>query len=413
MPVLEDLPIEEKVQRGNVLLKTRVRDAEDSLAQLVHDEDQIVAAAAIQFVEQRGLWTLADDLEYALEHRDVRDWYVFEAASWALAAQRMTAGARADAWLEPLPAVELADRLRRLPLFRFTSIDELFRVAAAGRQVRHEPGRVLYEPGARATTCSSCSTAPSRGPAPRSAEEIDRRRPRSASTRCSRACRSRRRRRAAGHRDLPVAAARAVPGAAVGEHRAGAGHLPAAARRARRRAPGAASSGAWSVRRPRRGCATACSRSRRSSCSKRCRSSRARRSDQLAALAAIAREVKMTPRARCCSARPTRRRSTSCSRASCRSSRWPAASRCTAVAGDAVGVYETLGGSSRRLARPRDARGRGAAHRARGAVRSAAPTRSICCRACSARCSAAREPVRSLTRRPWPAGNGRQLGLAV
>ena len=40
MPVLEDLPIEEKVRRGNLLLKTRVRDAEDSLAQLVHDEDQ-------------------------------------------------------------------------------------------------------------------------------------------------------------------------------------------------------------------------------------------------------------------------------------------------------------------------------------------------------------------------------------
>jgi hypothetical protein len=151
MPVLEDLPIEEKVRRGNVLLKTRVRDAEESLVQLVHDDDQIVAASAIQFVEQRGLWNLADDLEYALEHRDAKDWYVFESASWALAARRMTPEARANRWLEPLPAVEVADRLRRLPLFKFTSIDELFLVASSGRQVRHEPGSVIYEGGHVAT----------------------------------------------------------------------------------------------------------------------------------------------------------------------------------------------------------------------------------------------------------------------
>jgi CRP-like cAMP-binding protein len=48
-------------------------------------------------------------------------------------------------WLEPLPAVELADRLRRIPLFTFASVNELFRIASLGRQVRHEAGRVLYE----------------------------------------------------------------------------------------------------------------------------------------------------------------------------------------------------------------------------------------------------------------------------
>jgi CRP-like cAMP-binding protein/HEAT repeat protein len=151
MPVLEELPIEEKVKRANTILKTRIRDAEDSVAQLVHDEDQIVAAAAIQFVDARGLWNLADDLEYILEHRDVRDFYVFEAASWALAGRRLSADARASRWLEPLPAVELVDRLRRLPLFRFTSIDEMFLVAGTGRQVRHENGRTLYESGRRST----------------------------------------------------------------------------------------------------------------------------------------------------------------------------------------------------------------------------------------------------------------------
>ena len=152
MPVLEDLPIEEKVRRGNLLLKTRVRDAEDSLAQLVHDEDQIVAAAAMLFVEQRGLWAaLADDLEYALEHRDARDWFVFEAASWALAGRRLDAGQRQQRWLEPLPAVEIADRLARLPLFALTTVDELFRIAGTGRQVRHERGRTIYEAGRRAS----------------------------------------------------------------------------------------------------------------------------------------------------------------------------------------------------------------------------------------------------------------------
>jgi len=147
LPVLEEVPLEEKVRRGNVLLKSRIRDAEDSLAQLVHDEDQIVAATAIHFVEARGLWALESDLEYALEHRDARDWHVFEASSWALAARRMAAEKRREKWMEPLPVVELSDRLRRMALFDFVSVDELFRIAAAGRQVRHENGQLLYEQG--------------------------------------------------------------------------------------------------------------------------------------------------------------------------------------------------------------------------------------------------------------------------
>jgi len=53
-------------------------------------------------------------------------------------------------WFENLPAVELARRLRAVPLFRFASVDELFRIAGVGRQVRHESGRTLYEEGAPA-----------------------------------------------------------------------------------------------------------------------------------------------------------------------------------------------------------------------------------------------------------------------
>jgi CRP-like cAMP-binding protein len=142
------MPADERIRRGNVLYKTRVRDVEDTVAQLVHDDDQVLASAAIHLVEARRMWTLADDLEHVLAHRNVRDWYVFEAASWALAGYRMPAERRRQLWLEPLPAVELADRLRRIQLFEFVSVDELFRIAGLGRQVRHENARVLYEEGA-------------------------------------------------------------------------------------------------------------------------------------------------------------------------------------------------------------------------------------------------------------------------
>ena len=49
--------------------------------------------------------------------------------------------------LEPLPAAELATRLRELPLFASLSIDELFRMASTARQVRHDPGSVLLQEG--------------------------------------------------------------------------------------------------------------------------------------------------------------------------------------------------------------------------------------------------------------------------
>jgi HEAT repeat protein/CRP-like cAMP-binding protein len=146
MPILEDLPMEEKVRQANMILRSRPRDVEDTLIQLVHDTDQVVSAAAIHFVEQHQLWALADDIEFELAHRSVADWYVFEAASWALAG-RHAPDKRRDLWMQPLPAVELAHRACNIPLFDFVSVDELFRVAATGRQVRHEGGRELYHEG--------------------------------------------------------------------------------------------------------------------------------------------------------------------------------------------------------------------------------------------------------------------------
>ncbi len=147
MPILEDLPAEEKVRRGNVLLKTRPRDVEETLLQLINDDDQVVAACAIDVVRQQKMWTLGDDVEHVLAYRDVRDWYVFEAASWALAERRMPAERRRELWLEPLPAAEIAGRLRELPLFASISVDELFRIAGASRQIRHQSGTLLLQEG--------------------------------------------------------------------------------------------------------------------------------------------------------------------------------------------------------------------------------------------------------------------------
>jgi len=152
MVLVEEMPLEERIRKGNAIFGTRVRDVEDTLAQLMHDADESIAASAILLIEANRVWSLAGDLEYVLAHRDVRDFHVFEASSWALAASRMPADRRRDLWQEALPAVELADRLRRMPLFAFTSVDELFRLSRVGRQARHEPGHVLYERGAAPAT---------------------------------------------------------------------------------------------------------------------------------------------------------------------------------------------------------------------------------------------------------------------
>ena len=152
MLLIEEMPAEERIRKGNVMYRTRERDVEDTLAQLLHDEDQSIAAAAILLVEDKGFWNLAGDLEHVLEHRDARDQHVFEAASWALAAKRLAADRRKQLWQEPLPSVELADRLRHVPLFAFVDVHELFRLARLGRQIRHDKGRPLYDRGAAVDT---------------------------------------------------------------------------------------------------------------------------------------------------------------------------------------------------------------------------------------------------------------------
>ena len=148
MPILENLPIDEKVRHANLALKTRPREVEETLLQLINDPDEIVAAAAIDLVEELKVWTLADDVEFVLAHRDVKDWYVFEAASWALAAYRLPGNKRRNLWIEPLPVVQIASRLRHVPVFESVSVGELVRIAATGRQVRYENGSILCQVGA-------------------------------------------------------------------------------------------------------------------------------------------------------------------------------------------------------------------------------------------------------------------------
>ena len=148
MPIVEALPDEQRVRKGNVFLKTRPRDVEETLLQLINDDDPVVAAAAINMVQERQLWSLAEDVEFVLAHRTVEDWHVFEAASWTLARHRLSEERRRASWVEPLPTIELADRIRRLPMFDAVWVDELVRIVDSGQQVRHERGRILYQEGA-------------------------------------------------------------------------------------------------------------------------------------------------------------------------------------------------------------------------------------------------------------------------
>src|SRR5262249_20534513 len=59
----------------------------------------------------------------------------------------MPAERRRELWLEPLPAAELAGRLRVLSLFASVTVDELFRIAGTSRQIRHEAGTMLLQEG--------------------------------------------------------------------------------------------------------------------------------------------------------------------------------------------------------------------------------------------------------------------------
>jgi len=143
LPLLEETTQEAAIPEGHAF--DRQDPAEEAVRRLIHDGDPVLAAAAIHFVWQQGISSLVHELERLFATGDGRDLYVLEAVSWVLAAFRAPETKRRPPWLQPLPAVELAERLRSLPLFGSVTIDELFRISDAGRQVRYEPGRLLYQ----------------------------------------------------------------------------------------------------------------------------------------------------------------------------------------------------------------------------------------------------------------------------
>jgi AAA family ATP:ADP antiporter len=145
MPILEDQTVEERVRSVNKLLRTRPRDVEDTIAQLVHDDDQVISAAAIQFVQTHRLWSLVHDLEYAQAHDSTDDRLVQDAASWAL---QLRLHARTAASAGRFPLIEVVDRLARIRMFQLVSVDELCRIASAGRQIAYtREGELFGEPG--------------------------------------------------------------------------------------------------------------------------------------------------------------------------------------------------------------------------------------------------------------------------
>ena len=138
--------IEDTLQGETPLSLDRARsNAESAVLKLINDDDQVVASAAIYFVWQQRIANLVEELDRILATRDSRDRHVLETVSWVLQEMRMAAPKRRLIWLEPLPSVDLANQMRSLPLFGSVTVDEIFRICDTGRQVRSEPGHLLYE----------------------------------------------------------------------------------------------------------------------------------------------------------------------------------------------------------------------------------------------------------------------------
>lgn len=144
LPLIDETPPSAKVAHANVVLGTRPRDRDDTLAQLIHDADPVLAAAAIHFAAEHVPGALDGDLQWVKAHRSSTDPRVHDTAFWALSRGRPgphAAGHR-------LPAVELANRLSRIPIFEFVSMDELFRVIESGREVWYSADQPVGAKGA-------------------------------------------------------------------------------------------------------------------------------------------------------------------------------------------------------------------------------------------------------------------------
>jgi CRP-like cAMP-binding protein/HEAT repeat protein len=145
LPIVEDLPIEERLRHAYAILKTRPRDLDETLVRLVHADDPVLASAGIHLVRELGIASLWPDIEFILQH-GTADPSVKEAASWALAS-RALAGVENAASGGLMPVIEVTKRLRAISLFDLAPIDELFRIAVSGRRVAHRAGHRLCHAG--------------------------------------------------------------------------------------------------------------------------------------------------------------------------------------------------------------------------------------------------------------------------
>ncbi len=144
LPVLEEPTPNPALNRRSDFVGKAPMGADDALVQLLNDPDPTIASSAAYLVKRRRDLRMLRELEKLATAGSGRDASVVEAASWILADSRNPPETRRTPGTERLPVVELAQRLRGLPLFAFVTVDELFRIAAAGRQVCHHRGRVLY-----------------------------------------------------------------------------------------------------------------------------------------------------------------------------------------------------------------------------------------------------------------------------
>ena len=147
LPLIDETPLSAKVEHANVLLGTRPRDLEDTLAQLIHDTNPVIAATAIHFAVEHAPGTLIDDLQWVNAHRTATDPHVNDTASWALSLGASGRGSTAAA-VHGLPTVALANRLSHIPIFEFVSVDELFRVIESGREVSYAADQPVGTEGA-------------------------------------------------------------------------------------------------------------------------------------------------------------------------------------------------------------------------------------------------------------------------
>ncbi len=160
MPIIDDQPAAEKVRVANEILRTRPRDLEDTLAQLIHEPDPVVAASAIEFVESRQLWSLADDLEFVARPAPVR----------SLRDRHGRLGAVGAPASGDRPHGDIGRAVARRRAGRSAACDPPLRLRVGGRAVSHRDDRAVRcatRPDTRCTnkarsrtTCSSSSTAP-------------------------------------------------------------------------------------------------------------------------------------------------------------------------------------------------------------------------------------------------------------